>query len=266
MKTPISAFIISKNEESRIEKAILSIKNIVDEIIVVDSGSTDRTTEIAASLGCRVVLNDWPGYVQQKIFAENLCSHKWVLNIDCDEELSPELQQEISYIFESGLEDKYKGYEINFVILMPDDLKPRFLAPSNMFIRLYNKNYASFANIDHESRTHDSVFLAKGMPREGNIMPLYSPSYHRSSVSISQIIDKMNFYTSEQARDLVKNNRKICRARICIEPFWWFLKSYFERRYFVFGFQGFVYAMIFAFTKFVRLAKAQELKEDKKNS
>jgi glycosyltransferase involved in cell wall biosynthesis len=266
MKTPISAFIITKNEESRVQKAILSIKDIVDEIIVVDSGSTDRTLEIATSLGCRVVSNEWPGYVKQKIFAEKLCKHKWILNIDADEELSPELQKEISYIFEARLEEKYKGYRINFVILMPEDEKPRFLAPSNTFIRLYNKDYVSFANIDHESTTHDCAFLPNGMKEKGNIMVLSSPSYHRSSVSIWQLVNKVNFYTTEQAKDIVASNRRISRTRICLELFWWFLKSYFKRRYFVFGFQGFIYAMIFAFGKFLRLAKAHELASNKKTS
>ena len=266
MKTPISAFIITKNEEARIRKAILSIKNLASEIIVVDSGSTDRTVEIAESLGCRVVHNDWPGYVAQKIFAEKLCKHKWILNIDADEELSPELQKEISYIFEVRLEEKYKGYRINFVILMQEDEKPRFLAPSNTFIRLYNKDYVSFANIDHESTTHDCAFLLKGMNESGNIMVLHSPSYHHTSVSLWHLVNKINFYTTEQAKDLVASNRKISKIRICLEPLWWFIKSYFERRYFVFGFQGFVYSIIFAFGKFLRLAKAHELANNKKIS
>src|SRR4051812_46312545 len=80
----ISSFIIAKNEESRIARAINSLKQISEEIIVVDSGSTDKTVEIAESLGARVVYNEWPGYVKQKAFAEKLCKNDWVLNIDAD--------------------------------------------------------------------------------------------------------------------------------------------------------------------------------------
>lgn len=264
MTTPISAFIIAKNEEKLIHKAILSVKNIADEIILLDSGSTDRTVKIAQSLGCKVFHNDWPGYVQQKIFGESLCKHKWILNIDADEELSPELQKEISYIFEAGLEEKYKGYRVDFVVMLPEDKKPRFLAPSNTFIRLYNKQYASFANIAHKSTTHDCVYLVKGMKEPGNIMILASPSYHRTVFSIHQLLHKLNFYTTEQAKDIVDDGRKIWKLRIALEFFWWFLKSYFQRRYFAFGFKGFIYAMIFAFSKFVRLAKAYELENEKK--
>ncbi len=259
MKNKISGFIITKNEEKLIEKAILSIKNIVDEVVVVDSGSTDSTVAIAESLGCRVFHNEWPGYVKQKIFAENLCKHTWILNIDADEELSKELQDEISYVFQSGLQNKFKGYRLNLIIMMPEDQKPRFLAPSNTFIRLYNKSYVSFANIDHKSRTHDCAFLIPGMKEEGNILTFLSDAYHRSSVSIDRLINKINFYTTEQARDLLENQRKISKFRIAFEFIWWFFKAYFKRRYFVFGFNGFIYSIIFAFSKFLRLAIAYEL-------
>ena len=87
----ISAFIITKNEAHRIAKSINSIKNIVDEIIVVDSGSNDDTVIIAEKLGAKVIFNEWPGYVKQKSFAESLCRHDWILNIDADEELTDKL-------------------------------------------------------------------------------------------------------------------------------------------------------------------------------
>ena len=87
----ISAFIITKNEASRVTRAINSVKDIAEEIIVVDSGSVDDTVSIAESLGAKVIFNEWPGYVKQKSFAESLCKNNWVLNIDADEELTQEL-------------------------------------------------------------------------------------------------------------------------------------------------------------------------------
>jgi glycosyltransferase involved in cell wall biosynthesis len=266
VKNPISAFIITKNEEKLIEKAIQSVKNIVDEVIIVDSGSTDSTVQIAESLGCKVVYNNWPGYVQQKIFAESLCKHRWILNIDADEELSKELQDEINYIFQAGLQEKFKGYRLKLVIMLPEDVKPKFLAPTNTFIRLYNKEYVSFANSSNKSTTHDVASLKEGMSEKDNVLVLLSAAYHRSSISIKQLVEKINFYTTEQAHDLVNNNRKISKLRIGTEFFWWFLKAYFHRRYFVFGFKGFIYSVIFAFGKFLRLAKAYELKHDKISS
>src|SRR6476659_5934236 len=174
MKNAISAFIISKNAEKVIAEAIISVQNIVDEIIVVDSGSTDNTLEIAQSLGCRVLYNQWPGYVGQKIFAEKLCKHQWILNIDTDESLSLDLQNEIDYIFKSSLQNKFKGYRIKFTILMPGEEKTRFGAPSNSFIRLYNKSYISFKNTNSSNTTHDSAVLIEKMHEKDNVLLLLS--------------------------------------------------------------------------------------------
>ena len=265
MKNKISCFIIAKNEEKLISKAILSVVKIVDEVIVIDSGSVDDTPRIAENLGAKVVYNQWQGYVQQKIFGEKLCSHEWILNIDADEELSLDLQNEISYIFQSQLQNKFKGYKLNIVITMPGDDKPRLLAPSNCAIRLYNKQYISFSNVDTKSTTHDSALL-KNTPEKGNILTLLSPVYHLSSISIIQLVNKINFYTTEQAKDLVNSSRFVSNFRIGAEFFWWFLKAYFLRRYFVFGFKGFIYSVIFAFGKFLRLAKVYELRCDNTNS
>ena len=85
VKIPLSVSIITKNEEDRILNAINAIKNIADEVVVIDSGSDDKTCEIALKAGAKVIYNKWPGYGQQKIFAQNQCRNDWVLNIDADE-------------------------------------------------------------------------------------------------------------------------------------------------------------------------------------
>lgn len=258
MTLPISAFIITKNEEKNIAKAINSVKNIVDDLYVIDSGSNDKTVEIAKSLGANVIYNEWPGYIQQKIFGEKLCKHQWILNIDADEELSQELQDEIYYIFKSNKQDKYKIYKIHMVILHRNDLAPRKFAPYNTCIRLYNAQYASFDNIN-KGRTHDSVLLKNDSEDKDNCYILHSPAYHRSGTSISHLVGKANFYSSEQALDMLDNNRNPSKIRIGFEFFLWFFKAFFIRRYFVFGFDGFVDSMIFAFARFIRLAKTREL-------
>ena len=255
----ISAFIITKNEEKRITKAIESIKDLVEEIIVVDSGSTDDTVNIAKKLGANVVHNDWPGYAQQKAFAESLCTNPWVLNIDADEELSVPLRNEIAYIFASEVQDQYKGYSINFVIMHRSDIKPRWLAPSNRFIRLYNRNFISFGNITKFS-TRDAVSFNKGVSEKGAIYNLHNPAFHYSGVSLEQLVAKANFYSSEQARDMMQNKRVPSKLRVCTEFFVCFLKSFFIRRYFIFGYNGFVDSVVFAFARFLRMAKSRERK------
>jgi glycosyltransferase involved in cell wall biosynthesis len=261
---PISAFIITKNEETRLSKAILSIKDLVDEIIVIDSGSTDGTVALAKSLGAKTIYNEWAGYVAQKSFGENLCKHKWILNIDADEELSKDLKAEIESIFASKQEDKFKAYRINFVIMHRKDSKPRFLAPSNRFIRLYRRDFASFGN-SVGFTTRDAVTLNDVEKETQNVRILSGPAFHYSGVSIEQLVSKANFYSSEQAKDMLKNGRKPSKLRTYSEFFIHFFKSFFIRRYFVFGYHGFVDSLIFAFARFLRLSKARELFEQKKN-
>ena len=96
---PISVFIITKNEEDRIENIIKAVKNFADEILIIDSGSSDKTLEKSQALGAKTYFNQWNGYGQQKIFGEQQCRNNWILNIDADEEVSHELSQEIIGIF-----------------------------------------------------------------------------------------------------------------------------------------------------------------------
>lgn len=254
----ISCFIIAKNEENQISTAINSVRKFVDEIIVIDSGSTDNTVKIAENCGAKVVYNQWQGYVAQKAFGESLCRHDWILNIDADEELSKELQHEIEFIFSSNCQDRYLAYNINFVIMHRKDLKPRIFAPANKFIRIYNRNFCSFANTG-TSTTHDCVKFNPDIDYKGKIYDLNEIAYHRSGTSIEQLVNKANFYSSEQARDIVKQGRPISRFRIATEMIFWFFKAFFIRRYFVFGFEGFVDSIIFGFARFIRLAKAREI-------
>ncbi|WP_341787001.1 glycosyltransferase family 2 protein [Rickettsia endosymbiont of Cantharis rufa] len=253
----ISAFIITKNEAARIARAVNSVKNIVDEVIVVDSESTDDTVAIAEKLGAKVIAKPWLGYVGQKSFAESLCTNDWVLNIDADEELSKELQDEIEYIFASHNQDRYVAYQIKLLIIHRNDRKPRMFAPFNKCTRLYNKKFASFANTVN-STTHDSVVFNKNVDFVGKIYLLNEAAYHYSGTSIDQLVTKANFYSSEQAKDLKAQGKKLSNIRIAFEMLWWFFKAFFIRRYFVFGFDGFVDSMIFAFAKFLRLAKLRE--------
>ncbi|MEY3196826.1 MAG: hypothetical protein RLZZ59_192 [Pseudomonadota bacterium] len=260
----ISAFIITKNEEKRIARAINSIKSFVDEIIVVDSGSTDDTVKIAKKLGAKTYFNEWPGYVAQKAYAESLCKHDWILNIDADEEISSRLQNEIEYIFSSQVQDQYKAYKIKVTILHRFDKKPRLFAPYNSVVRLYNKNFASFKNSTAFS-TRDSVTLNDGVDSNRAILTLYNSAYHYSGISLTQLTSKANFYSDEQAKDMLKNGRKPSKARVYIEFIRCFLKAFIARRYFVFGYYGFIDSIIFAFARFLRMAKARELFEEKEN-
>lgn len=141
-----------------------------------------------------------------------------------------------------------------------NDKSPRIFAPYNKGIRLYNKKTASFVNTLN-STTHDSVVFNKDVDFANKIYTLNEAAYHYSGTSIDQLVAKANFYSGEQATDLIKQGKNPSNIRIATEMIWWFFKAFFIRRYFVFGFDGFVDSMIFAFARFLRLAKLRESKK-----
>src|SRR5688572_2895484 len=93
---PLSVFIIARNEADRLGETLRAVRGLTDDLVVVDSGSTDGTQVLAESLGARVVHHDWAGYGPQKRFAETLCRHEWLLNLDADEVVPPDLSAEIA--------------------------------------------------------------------------------------------------------------------------------------------------------------------------
>ncbi|CAA9321253.1 MAG: Possible glycosyltransferase 2 fused to TPR-repeat domain, partial [uncultured Microvirga sp.] len=92
---PISIFLIARNEADRIGDVIRAVRDLSDDIVVVDSGSTDGTQSVAEALGARVIFNPWKGFGPQKRFAEEQCRHEWLLNLDADEVVPPKLKAEI---------------------------------------------------------------------------------------------------------------------------------------------------------------------------
>ena len=125
---PISVFIITKNEEDRIASIIAAVKDIADEILVIDSGSEDKTCDISARAGAKVMFNEWKGYGWQKIFGENQCRNNWILNIDADEEVSPELSKEIKEIFSQKIADDIAGFRVKIVNKFRFEDRPKKLA------------------------------------------------------------------------------------------------------------------------------------------
>lgn len=249
-KLPISVFIITKNEEDRVPDPILSVKNWVDEVLVVDSGSTDNTLEVAKSLGAKAVYNEWKGYGPQKLFSQNLCKNDWVFNIDADEEITPEMRDEIIEIFEKGDPGKVAFYVKRKMLFSYEDTPPLF-APADYFLRLYNRNYASY----DESTVHDVVHVKEGETKtlKKGIM------LHRCFRSYAHWADKINFYSSMQAEDRFNKGKKVSVVRIILEPFISFFKSYILRRYFVYGVDGFIHSVIYAYARLMRFAKTREL-------
>jgi len=248
-KLPVSVFIIARNEADRIEVAIKSVREWVDEVIVIDSGSEDDTVAISEGLGARTVFNEWSGYGPQKVFGESLCRNDWILNIDADEEISKDLAEEMVILFEGGQPDK-QAYTVPVLPLYPFQEKGHRWTAFHHPLRLYQKKYAGFSDLP----VHDSVIL-----REGDSGHLKGMLIHRSFRSLTHHVEKANEVSLARAEDFVKRGRKPSAVSLLLVPFFAFLKSYLLRREFINGVDGIVISHMYAFQRFIRLAKAREL-------
>lgn len=248
---PISVFIIAQDEEDRIPCVLNSVKGWVDEIIVVDSGSSDKTVEISKDIGATTFFRKWEGYGPQKVWAESQCRNQWILNIDADEEISESLKQEIISLFSKD-EPEYAGYKLRIVDMRRFVTRPsRFSAQHNR-LRLYRKDQAGFK----DSTVHDAVILKNEHAVIGQLEGLV---YHRTFRSYRHAVDKLNVYTSMLAEDMVKRGRKVSLLRLATEPFTAFFKGYFIKRHCLLGVDGIFEALLFSFMRTLRLAKAREL-------
>jgi len=242
---PISCFIIARNEADRIAHTIHSVKGWVDEIIVIDSGSTDDTVAVCEALGARVLYNLWPGYGLQKRFGEEQCRNDWLLNLDADEVVTPALAAEIAVAFAGG-PPQVAGFYLKVRDLLPGEKKLAPFAHTNTCLRLYDKRFARFS----DSPVHDSVIV-----REGETRILQQPVLHRSFRSLSHMLGKINSYSTAQAKDLQKKGMTLPYLRLLVELPFGFLKMYLLRGYVLRGWRGIVYSSVYAYGRFLRVVK-----------
>ena len=246
---PVSVFIIAKNEADRIAATIQAVRVLSDDIIVIDSGSTDGTQKIAEELGAKVLFNPWPGYGMQKRFGEDACSHDWLLNIDADEVVPSDLCKEIEALFIKG-EPTYQAYTMRIAEIFPGESKPHSWAYSLSPVRFYNRKAGRYS----PSPVHDRVVLNPDV----KIGHLKGTVHHYSVRSLGDQIDKLNRYTDWQAEDMEQRGIKLSLWRVIFEFPMAFFKAYFVRRHFVHGLYGFLLAMNHAFNRHLRIAKHYE--------
>ncbi len=243
---PLSIFIITRNEADRIGRSMAAVADLSDDIVVVDSGSTDGTQDIAARMGARVIHNDWPGYGPQKRFAEDQCRHLWLLNIDADELVPPDLAQQIRALFDNGEPDA-DAYEIRIAEVFPGERAPHPLAYALAPVRLYRRDKGRYAS----STVHDRVQLAPG----SRVKRLKGVIHHFSVRSLGDQLAKLNSYTDALALDLDRRGARVSTLRLFVEFPASFIKAYIGRRHIVRGVYGFMTAMNFAFFRYLRVAK-----------
>jgi glycosyltransferase involved in cell wall biosynthesis len=245
----LSIFIIARNEADRIGRTIEAVRMLSDDVVVVDSGSTDGTIAVAEKLGARVIHNDWPGYGPQKRFAEENCRHLWLLNIDADEVVPPGLADEIREALRSGAAG-VDGFEIRIAEIFPGEDAPHPLAYALAPVRLYRRDKGRYV----DSIVHDRVAFEAG----ATFRRLKGVIHHFSVRSIGDQMAKLNDYTTQQAKDLAARGESVPTWRLFVEFPASFIKAYFFRRHAVRGIYGFMTSMNYAFYRWLRVAKDVE--------
>ena len=241
----LSAILITLNEEKRISQVIASLPEGC-EIIVLDSGSTDKTVELAKKAGAVVSTRTFDNYADQKNAALSLASRKWILSIDADEVLSQELSEEINSLLSSSSPPPFKAYRLRRkLIFMEKTMK--FGKTSDQPLRLFLRGEAFFENAIHERLN----FKGKSSSLEGNL-------YHYSYDSMTDYFDRFNKYTSKIASNHFVNGKHVSFLHL-LRPWSEFLNRYVIRLGFLDGYPGYCYALLSSLYAFVKYAKLKEL-------
>ncbi|MBF6615826.1 MAG: glycosyltransferase family 2 protein [Candidimonas sp.] len=246
----LSVIIITKDEAGHIADCIDSV-SFADEIIVVDSGSQDGTREIAAARGARVSLAaDWPGFGRQKNRALDLATCEWVLSIDADERVTPELAQEIQQVIAAPSADAYK-------IARLSNFGGRWIRHSGWWpdhvLRLFRRGTARFKDVP----VHESVQTT------APVALLHGHFLHYPYANLETFIAKINHYSSEAAAAMHARGKQTSVMGATGHAVWTFIRIYLIRRGFLDGREGFILAGMAAAGSFFRYNKLLFLNKNK---
>jgi glycosyltransferase involved in cell wall biosynthesis len=245
----LTVIIISKNEEANIQRCLQSV-NFADEIIVLDSGSTDNTMAIAKQYTENVFLTDWPGYGIQKQRALSKAKGDWILNLDADESISNELQKEIKKGMSSGAADAYR-----IAIQMVFYNKPlKYSSSPKRHVRLFKKANAMFS----KDIVHEKIIL----PTDAKIGKLKNAIMHHSYQDVSHVLYKINKYSSYSAKIRIEEQKNIGFTRTLLSTSWMFLRCFILQRGFLDGKVGYLFAIFSAQGTFYRGVKQTYIDRD----
>jgi glycosyltransferase involved in cell wall biosynthesis len=245
----ISAVIITLNEEDRLPDALASLQGIADEIVVVDSYSTDRTPAIARAAQARVWQNRFEDYGRQKNFAMDKAAHEWILNLDADERVSPELKRAIGDLKEKAAPPGVAA----FAIRRKTFYLGRWIRHSGWYpdrkIRLFKKSAATW-----QGRIHEKLLVS------GDVARLSGDILHFTYRDIGDHVRRLNRYADFQAEEILRQKKRLLLPRLLFLPPVTFLRYYFWKLGLLDGFQGLVIATVQSWATALKYLKAIALK------
>ncbi len=247
----ISLFIITKNEEKKIAQCILSARPLVNEIIVVDSLSTDHTVQVCKDLGALVFSRPFDSFTKQKNFALSKVTCPWALSLDADETLTPELVDEIKQELQNPTANGYELGRINDFLgkrMLHGGLKKEYI------LRLVRTEKSTFqGGLVHEKLTV-----------QGTAKRLKAPFVHYSYDDVETYFEKFNKYTTLAARTLFEKGKRFCLLQVLLTIPFEFARRYILKLGFLDGIRGLIWASFSAFYVFVKYIKLWYLWQQKR--
>jgi glycosyltransferase involved in cell wall biosynthesis len=239
---PVSVTVITLNEARNIDACLASVA-WADEVIVVDSGSTDGTPDLARAKGAKVIVRDWPGYSAQKNFAAEQASHDWILSLDADERVTPELADEVRRTLAAG--PAAAGYQLPRVTFHLG----RWIRTTDWYpdyqLRLYHRRRATWpSRMVHESVTAD-----------GRVERFSGELQHLAYRDLSHHFETMERYTTLAAEEMRAAGRSSSILHLMVHPAAAFLRNYILKRGFMDGAAGFVISAMNSYYVFLKFAK-----------
>jgi glycosyltransferase involved in cell wall biosynthesis len=249
----ISVVIITLNEEKNIERCIVSVKDIADDIVVIDSFSVDRTEEICKKYGARFVQNKFIGHIEQKNFAISQAIYPHILSLDADEQLSEELKLSILEVKQNWVAD---GYYFNRLT----NYCGQWIRHSSWYpackLRLWDSRKGKWGGLN----PHDIFILEKGSTQKF----LKGDLYHYSYYAISEHIEQLNRFTDILAKSYYNAGRRASYFTIIFHPTWRFFRDYLIKLGFLDGYFGLVICRNSSFETFLKYVKLRRIAEEKK--
>lgn len=249
MKVKLSAVVITFNEEENISRCLKSLQKIADEVVVVDSFSTDRTEAICKEFGCVFIQNKFEGHIQQKNFALQQASHDQVLSLDADEELSEELIHSILTVKDNW---QFQAYDFNRL----SSYCGKFFRHGSWYpdrkIRLFDRRIGKWGG----TNPHDKIILSKKGQKH-----LKGDLLHYTYRSVAEHIQQINYFSGIAAKEAYSAGKRFSLIKLLFKPTWRFFRDYFLKHGFLGGYTGLTICYLTAVETYLKIIKLWELEK-----